>query len=45
MSELVKPFLKSQIENKKKSENQCQNAASENICPLARNVNLILTKN
>ena len=47
MSESGKPFLKkNQIKKAKKNpENQCQNAASENKKPLARNVNLILTKN
>ena len=35
---------KNQIKNKKKTENQCQNAACEQKKPLARNVNLILTK-
>ena len=29
MSELVKPFLKNQIEKLKESENQCQNTACE----------------
>ena len=43
MSELGKPFfLKSG--KKTNTENQCQNADSENKKPLARNVNLILTK-
>ena len=46
MSELGKPFLKKSDKKKqKKAENQCQNAASENEKPQARNVNLILTKN
>ena len=44
--DLGKPFLKqSDQESKKKPENQCQNAASENKKPLARNVKLIFTKN
>ena len=42
MSELGKPFLK-KSDNKKK-QNQCQKASKENKNPLARNVNLILTK-
>ena len=33
-----------QKKSDKKTENQCQNAASENKKPPARNVNLILTK-
>ena len=38
MSELRKPFLKkSNKKNKKKTENQCQNAACEQKKPLARN--------
>ena len=41
MSQSGKPFLK---KSDKKTENQSQNAASENKKPLARNVNLILTK-
>ena len=47
MNELGKPFLKKsdEIKNKKKTENQCQNAARENKKPLVRYVNLILTKN
>ena len=46
MSELRKPFLKNQIKNKKKeTKNQCQNAACEQKKPLARNENLIQTKN
>ena len=40
MSELGK-----QKKKPKKKQNQCQNADSENKKPLARNVNLILTKN
>ena len=44
ISELRKSFLKKSIK-KQKTENQCQNAASKNKKPLARNVNLILTKN
>ena len=45
MSELGKPFLKKNQKKTKVIENQCQSAASENKKPLARNVNLILTKN
>ena len=46
MSELGKPFLKKSDEkNKKKPQNQCQNAARENKKPLVRYVILILTKN
>ena len=46
MSELGKPFLKKSDEKKtKKTENQCQNAASENKKPLVRYVIFILTKN
>ena len=46
MSEFGNPFLKkSDKKTKKETENQCQNAASENKNPLARNVNMILTKN
>ena len=41
-----KPVLKKSDEkNKKKTENQCQNAARENKKPLVRYVILILTKN
>ena len=46
MGELEKPFLKKSDEKKqKKTENQCQNAATENKKPLVRYVILILTKN
>ena len=46
MSELGKPFQKNQMKKtKKKTENQCQNAARENKNPLVRYVILILTKN
>ena len=46
MGELGKTFLKKSDEkNKKKTENQCQNAARENKKPLVRYVILILTKN
>ena len=46
MSELRKPFKKkSDKKNKKKTENQYQNAACEQKKPLARNENLIQTKN
>ena len=41
--ELGKPFLKIQIKNKYKPENQCQNAACEQK-PIARNGNLAQTK-
>ena len=45
MSELRKLFLKnSDQKNKKKTENQCQNAACEQQKQLARNLNLIQTK-
>ena len=46
MSELGKPILKKSDEKKtkKKTENQCQNAARENKKPLVRYVILILTK-
>ena len=44
MSELGKRFLKKN-QMKKKTENQCQNAARENEKPLVRHVILILTKN
>ena len=45
MSEFGRQLLKKiRSRNQKKPENQCQNAASENKKPLARNVNLILTK-
>ena len=40
MSELEKPFLKKSDKENKKTENQCQNAASENKKPLTRNINL-----
>ena len=44
MTEMGKPILKNQMKKKqKKTENQCQNASSENIKPIARKVNLILT--
>ena len=43
MSELGKPFQKNQM--KKKTENQCQNAAREKEKPLVRYVIVILTKN
>ena len=42
MSELGKLYLKKS--DKKVIENQYENAASENKKPLARNVNLFLTK-
>ena len=42
MSELGKTFL---IKSDKKTENQCQNAASQTKKPLARNVNLVREKN
>ena len=45
MSELRKPFLKNQKKNKKKKQNQYQNAACEQKKPLARIENLIQTKN
>ena len=45
MSELRKPFLKKLEKIKKKTENQYQNAACEQKKPLARNENLIQTKN
>ena len=46
MSELRKPFKKSEQKNKKKTENQCQNAACEQKKKtLARKENLIQTKN
>ena len=45
MSELRKPFLKKlDKKNKKKTQNQCQNAACEQKKPLARNKNLIQIK-
>ena len=37
-------FKKSDQKTKNKTENQCQNAASENKKPVVGNVNLILTK-
>ena len=45
MSELEKAFLKKSDKKTKETENQCQNAASGNKKPLARNANSILTKN
>ena len=33
------------MKNKKKTENQCQNAACEHKNPLRRNENLVQTKN
>ena len=44
MSEFRKPFKK-RSKSKKKTENQCQNAACEQKKPLARNENSIQTKN
>ena len=46
MNALRKPFLKNQIKKKeKKTKNESQNAACEQKKPLARNENLIQTKN
>ena len=42
---IEKTILKKQIKKKKKTENQCQNAARETKKPLARNENLSQTKN
>ena len=46
MSELRKPFLKKSDQKiRRKTKNQCQNAACEQKKTLARNENLIQTKN
>ena len=43
MKELKKPFLKNQLK-KRKTENQCQNAACEQKNHLTTNGNLVQTK-
>ena len=43
--EWIEKTIFKKIKNKKKTENQCQNAACEQKKPLARNENLIQTKN
>ena len=45
MSELGKSVLKNEIKNRKKTENQYQNAAYEQKKPLARSINWVQTKN
>ena len=45
MSEIKPFFKKSDKKYEKKTENQCQNAACEQKKPVARNKNLIQTKN